>query len=159
MAKDRKGPYFFMWNARYFCMIATWYGFLQPVVLIAGQRESSFSMRTDEQRDQTKSIVSFIHGDNSSDVNNICANNIARTLIQLWQQNQEKRECFCAWVFVFSFFFFYFLTSHTQTKLYRKHCIPVTISVTSLTKQVLSKRWNITYQSSWISKLRNPILS
>jgi len=66
MARDRKGTYFFMWNARHFCPISTRHEFFQPIVVIAGQREPSFSMWTDEQRDQTKSIVSFLHGDNSS---------------------------------------------------------------------------------------------
>jgi hypothetical protein len=108
MVRDRKGTYFFMWNARHFCPISTRHEFFQPIVVIAGQREPSCSMRTDEQRDQTKSIVSFLYGDNSSDVEHICANNIAQTLIQPWQWNQEKRECFSAWVVRLFFLFLLF---------------------------------------------------
>ena len=121
MAMDRKGAYFFMWNAVQFCPIATRHEFFQPIILLASQWEPSCSMRTDEQRDQTKSIISFLHGDKSSDVKHIC-NNIAQTLIQLWQLNKEKRECFCARV-VRHFFlcFFYFVTSPTNQALSEPH--------------------------------------
>jgi len=139
MARDRKGTYFFMRNARHFCPIATKHEFFQPIVVIAGQRQPSCSVRTDEQRGQTKSIVSFLHGDNSSAVKHICANNIAQTLnTSMTIESGKTRMLLCVGRSSFLSVSF-ILYRHAQTKLYRNHCIPVTMPVTSLTKQVLSK--------------------